>query len=276
MDATITCQECARPISSNSARSCIQCAKAFCQSCVDQGPGYLGATCSLECLERFEDSISKSGLGGQVFITGKALSDTSTRLGLRIRLDRHTFQEPPCAVRLRSDFASECDPQVSPFLVGGRQYPCFDNYFQAGKILKDVNPTYTQRWFQTQPRNVGEYPLPIGRDRIITSWHLCNGSCRSRVYYCSCPSHTEATAYTDVLVPTYLQLLRDAPVMQLLRDQLAHGRDVLLYDSTYIPASPLECDLVTSDAVEAARSNHRHPAPYGLLVAGELIGIDRS
>tara|TARA_Y100000748_G_scaffold260650_1_gene228472 strand:- start:2388 stop:2645 length:258 start_codon:yes stop_codon:yes gene_type:complete len=84
------------------------------------------------------------------------------------------------------------------------------------------------------------------------------------------------TAYTDVLVPTYLQLLRDAPVMQLLRDQLARGRDVLLYDSAYTPTSPVGCDLVTSNAVEAARSTHCDPTPYGLLVAGELLGIDRA
>lgn len=273
MEATVVCQECAAPIISDSARSCIQCTKAFCQPCVNQGPGFLGGTCSLECLEQFEDSISGASPGGQVFITGMASSDGSKRLGLRVGLDRQTFQEPYCARRLRRDFAKECDPGVSPFLAGGQQYPCFDNYFQAGKVLKEINPTYTQQWFQTNPAGAGDYPLSPGRSRIVESWHLCSGSCRSRVYYCSCAHHTEATAYTDVLVPAYIQLLREAPVMQLLCDQLARGRDVLLYDSAYTPTSPIGCDLVTSEAVEAARSTHHDPVPYGLLVAGELLGL---
>jgi len=276
MEATITCQECGGPISTNSARSCIQCAKAFCQSCVDQGPGYLGATCSIECLERFEDSISKTTPGGQVFITGKESSDSPGLLGLRIGLDRHTFQEPYRAHQLRRDFAAECDPKVSPFLSGGHRYPCFDSFFQAGKVLKDVNPTYTQQWFITQSRDAGEYPLSPDRNRVTESWQLCDGRCRSRVYYCSCPRRTEEEAYTEVLVPTYLQLLREAPVMQLLRDQLSRSRDILLYDPSYTPSEAGGCDLVTSEAVEAARSGCHGPIPYGLLVAGELLDIERA
>lgn len=267
MEATITCQECARPISSDSARSCIQCSKAFCQSCVDQGPGYLGATCSLECLERFEDSISKTTLSGQVFITGKASSNESRHLGLRIRLDRQTFQEPCCADQLRQTFAVECDPKVSSFFWGGHQYPCFDSFFQAGKVLEN---THTQQWFITQ------YPLFPGQNRLTSSWQLCNGRCRSRVYYCSCPRRSLDKAYTEVLVPTYLQLLRKASVMKLLRNQLSRNRDIILYDPSYIPSKAGIFDIVTSEAVEAARSCYQDPVPYGLLVAGELLGIDKS
>ena len=273
MDATITCQECAKPISSDSAKSCIQCAKAFCQFCVDQGPGYLGATCSLECLERFEDSISQATPGGQVFITGKAVSHKSGHLGVRIGLERQTFQEPHCAHQVRQAFAAECDPKISNFLWGGHRYPCFDSFFQAGKVLKDINPTYTQQWFLTQSQEAGEYPLSPGQNGLSSYWQLCNGKCRSRVYYCSCRHHTLEEAYTEVLVPTYLQLLQKASIMKLLHNQLSRNRDILLYDPSYIPSKTGGCDIVTSEAVEAARSSYHDPIPYGLLVAGELLGI---
>lgn len=274
MGDTIICQECAESISFNFASYCIQCTKAFCQSCVEKGPGYLGATCSLECLELFEDSISNTSPGGQVFITGKTSSDMSKRLDFRIGLDRQTFQEPHCAIQLRHDFASECDPTIRPFFAGGRQYPCFDNYFHAGKVMKDINPTYTQQWFLTLSNYTGKYPPSPGRDRIFDSWHLCDGSCRSRVYYCSCPYYTKESAYTEILVPTYIQLLGESPVMQLLRGQLARGRDIILYDPAYTPSSPDRCDLVSFHAVEAAQNVYCDPIPYGLLVAGKLLNIN--
>jgi hypothetical protein len=45
---------------------------------------------------------------------------------------------------------------------------------------------------------------------------------------------------------------------------------------SYTPSEAGECDLVTSEAVEAARSGCHGPIPYGLLVAGELLDIERA
>ena len=120
--------------------------------------------------------------------------------------------------------------------------------------------------------NSSEYPLSLDRKREFLYWRLCDGRCRSRVYYCSCPKRTDKEAYAAVLVPKYREFIANAPVIKELQQKLDNNYDVLICDPSYCGSAGDGYDLVTHEAIQKAESAiDGSKPPYGLLVAGELI-----
>ena len=247
--------------------SCVQCGKH--DPFILNGPSGLGSLCSDKCRENFEDLITEAS--GSIFITGKSSSDeSSTILSIRVCLSRDPYDESYFSSSIRKDFIEQCDPAVRPFISGGIQYSCFDHFFQAGKALEGVNPTYTQDFWHSQKKWQPEYPLAPDWDCKVQHWHLCCGQCRSRVYYCLCPRLSIMEARAGVLVPEYQGILRQASVLDRIRDKLMRGYDVIIHDAVYIATSPTGYDEVTAEQFNRALDDSTQDLNYGLLVAGEL------
>ena len=238
--------------------TCMQCSATFSPS--ETG---LGNLCSKQCLQVIEDLVSRASGPGSVFITGNTDNCVSVRVYLS--LDDGDSDESHFAPDIRREFAKQCDPMSCPFLHYGVQYPCFDHFFQSGKVLKGINPTYTQDFWRTQEKWQSEYPVSPDKECDIQCWRLCSGKCRSRVYYCSCPRLTVEEAHDQILVPEYKKLLTNAPIIDRLRERIERGCDVVICDPFYVPDSPGGCDVVTREICSDKSSC------YGLLVAAELL-----
>ena len=215
---------------------------------------------------------------GKVFITNRSHSaESTTLLKIRVCLPTHSMEEPSDADDLRCAFALECDPIRGSYTAGGIEWPCFDHFFQAGKVLKGVNPTYSQEWWRIQAPWQSEYPLATGQDRETQYWCLCSGKCRSRVYYCSCPHHTECEARCNVLIPHYRYLLKQSIVIPELRRRLEQGCDVIIYDPHFKSCRPEprypQLDVADETLIDVAVHDGSRTLEYGLLVAAELQGL---
>jgi len=214
-----------------------------------------------EKLPSAEEGLKKKVNVGRVFIASKTPPRQPGK-----RVDPPT---PMKAVDVTSGQATESETRrdfspMTPVEGGYKGYWNFEHYWQSGKVFEGVDVKTAKAWWKKQVEPKRRYP----GSKDLRVLHACwDPSCSDKMDW--------VTSRKRVYVPEYFEYMKDRPSAIALRDYVASGKDVVVYDYDG-PRNPDRSNSIMEVTVENLQEKINatdFPFGHGYIVAAWLKGI---
>ena len=139
-------------------------------------------------------------------------------------------------------------------------YFCFENYWQAGKIIEGIDRQTQLKWWKSQKSGKRRYPNSKGK-RILYSEF--DGIQRDYI-----------TSRKEIYVPLYYDLVKQKHVLAKWR-KILEQYDIIVYDfdgPRNDNNEPITLE-VTTEMLQEKINDPLHPFGHGYVVAGILANI---
>ena len=149
-------------------------------------------------------------------------------------------------------------------------YYCFENWWQSGKNLKDIDHTIRKKWWKSQNKGFRKYPK--------TDYSVNN------VLYAQWEEFGEKKFdYIEsrklVYVPQYLNLIKDNNKFNELKAIINKGTNVFIIDQDGPYSIDNKKPIIQEVNLELLKNKinyERDPFGHGYIVAAELLNIDHN
>ncbi len=143
---------------------------------------------------------------------------------------------------------------------------CFENYWQSGKVHKNIKHEISKSWWKKQQRPKRRYPK------------------QKEILYSKFDHINEKLGYIKsrklVYVPEYYNLIKDKPMVKYWKNQIKHGANIVIYDfdgpktddGTTAGGAPTSIEL-SLDLLKRKINDPKYPFGHGYIVAGLLANI---
>lgn len=152
---------------------------------------------------------------------------------------------------------------MTPVEGGYKGYWNFESYWQSGKKFRGVPIEKSRKWWRSQCVPRRRYP---GAKGLVVEHAEFEGH----------PPLDYVQSRKRVYVPEYSALIKDRPELAQLRDLVASGRSVTVYDFDG-PRAPEDnaplCLEVTPELLTEKLHDTRHPFGHGYVMAASIAGI---
>ena len=148
----------------------------------------------------------------------------------------------------------------------GDDYACFEHWWQARKVYRDVNHKKANQWWRSQMKPKRRYPNSKGK-RVLHA--LDPRKPGVQMGY--------VTSRKEIYIPDYLAKIKDTAGQKALlkvKVELEKG-DVVIYDfdgPRNRDNEPL-CREVTLELLKEKINDTTHPFGHGYVVAAEVLGV---
>lgn len=154
---------------------------------------------------------------------------------------------------------------MTPIEGGYKEFWNFESYWQSGKVVEDIPEAVTKKWWLNCKEAKRRYPKSKGKRVLHASFgeddlqNLGYVESRKKVY-----------------VPEYHELVKDREPIAKLKQILADGGNIVIYDFD----GPRDAEggvmcLEFDEALFRDKLEHtQHPFGHGYIVAAILKGLD--
>jgi len=153
---------------------------------------------------------------------------------------------------------------MTPVEGGYKGYWNFEHYWQSGKVFEGVDVKTARAWWKKQVEPKRRYP----GSKDLRVLHACwDPSCSDKMDW--------VTSRKRIYAPEYFELMKDRPSAIALRDYVASGKDVVVYDYDG-PRNPDRSNSIMEVTVENLQEKINatdFPFGHGYIVAAWLKGI---
>ncbi len=198
---------------------------------------------------------------GRVFIASKTPPRQPGK-----RVDPPT---PMKAIDVTSGQATESETRrdfspMTPVEGGYKGYWNFEHYWQSGKVFEGVDIKTARAWWKKQVEPKRRYP----GSKDLRVLHACwDPVCNDKMDW--------VTSRKRIYVPEYFELMKDRPSAIALREYIAKGNDVVIYDYDG-PRNPDRSNSIMEVTVENLKEKINatdFPFGHGYIVAAWLKNI---
>ena len=142
-----------------------------------------------------------------------------------------------------------------------KEFHCFENYWQSGKVFEDSNHNKDVDWWKKQTQ--GKRRCPSNKDKRVLH-ALFNGVEMGYVQ-----------SRKEVYVPEYYELVKDTNSFVELAELVRNGQSVVIcdFDGPRNDDGEVMCLEVTLDLLKEKINHTAHPFGHGYVVAGGLLGF---
>jgi hypothetical protein len=149
---------------------------------------------------------------------------------------------------------------------GYKGFYCFENYWQGGKVIKNVDPAVSIEWWKKQQKGKRRYAGP-GKSKQMKVLNAIYEDGIVRDYI---------NSRKNVYVPEYYEMAKKAKCLAGIRKRLTDGETVVVYDFDGPRTNDGDNDIlpVSIDLLKAKINDPRHPFGHGYVVAATILGID--
>jgi len=168
-----------------------------------------------------------------------------------------------------SDFRRDFSP-MSPITGKYKGFYCFENYWQAGKVIKNVNQKKHNAWWLKLTKGKRRYPGSRGVEVLYGMYDmfpLNSKKTGTKLDYIS--------ARKQVYVPEYYTLMSKTESFKLCSKMVRGGRDVVVcdFDGPRTKDGLPTCLELTLDILKEKINDPTFPFGHGYVVAASLMGI---
>ena len=145
---------------------------------------------------------------------------------------------------------------------GYKGFYCFENYWQSGKIYKDIDRLKCLEWWQKQTKGKRRYPNSKNKKVLHAQW-----------------SHIEQpldyiSSRKKVYIPEYYNLIKNKETLKELIKIVNSGKNIAIFDidGPRLDDNSVTSLLVTLELLKNKVKDTRNPFGHGYIVAGILAG----
>jgi hypothetical protein len=154
---------------------------------------------------------------------------------------------------------------MSPIPGRYKEFYCFENYWQSGKIFEGFDEKKIQKhvgWWKNLEEGKRRYPGS-------KDWKVLHSDYDGKI-------RDYVTSRKEVYVPEYYELMKDTPSFQKMKALVESGKDVVVYDfdGPRQPNGDNDILEVSLDMLKEKINAPRFPFGHGYVVAAALAGIN--
>jgi len=144
-----------------------------------------------------------------------------------------------------------------------KNYFCFENYWQSGKVYEGIDVEKYKNWWQNLTQGKRRYPNSKGK-RVLHSIYP-DGIVRDYI-----------TSRKEIYVPEYFELMINTDALKKFKKLVESGKDVVIYDfdGPKTEDGELTCLEVNLELLKAKINDDKFPFGHGYVVAGALAGYN--